>query len=35
MSEYHFLEPAILDFIQWCDSPYIEWDTDSYLRDDE
>ena len=35
MSEYHLLEPAILDFIQWCDSPYIEWDTDSNLRDDE
>lgn len=35
MSEYHLLEPAILDFVQWCDSPYIEWDTDYYLKGDE
>ena len=31
MSEYHFLEP-ILEFLHWCGSPYLEWETDYDIK---
>lgn len=35
MSSYDFLFPAINDFNQWCLSPYIEWETDFSIKEEE